>query len=323
MTNTITARRLALRANGYSPIPVLGKKALLPEWQKKSGASAEEVTRWEPRYPAMTNTGLLTVDTPTSDSDITIPEVADAFEDFARNWFDGRGELLCRFGNAPRRAFPFRTLKPFRKITAKYKAPDGTFHKIEFLGDGQQIVVDGTHPDTKKPYEWARGRSPLTTPWQNLPEIDEAEVHAFLEAAGKMLHERFGFEPAAPVNNGHIVAGAPVNIEQRLKDMVYRGPEDRSIHQTQLQCIGALLRNNTRLDDAVAMVLEATRQAVANDPSWNWQEEEHNLIRMGFDLITKAPELAPCLNDPPDEMWQAATARCGPGERVSTSIRPR
>ena len=139
-----------------------------------------------------------------------------------------------------------------------------------------------------------------------------AEVHAFLEAAGKMLHERFGFEPAAPVNNGHIVAGAPVNIEQRLKDMVYRGPEDRSIHQTQLQCIGALLRNNTRLDDAVAMVLEATRQAVANDPSWNWQEEEHNLIRMGFDLITKAPELAPCLNDKHYEMWQAATARCGP-----------
>jgi hypothetical protein len=39
----ITKLRLALRANGYSPIPVLGKRALLPEWQTKAGASEAEV----------------------------------------------------------------------------------------------------------------------------------------------------------------------------------------------------------------------------------------------------------------------------------------
>jgi hypothetical protein len=42
----ITELRLALRANGYSPIPVSGKRALVPGWQTKSGASEAEVTGW-------------------------------------------------------------------------------------------------------------------------------------------------------------------------------------------------------------------------------------------------------------------------------------
>ena len=46
-----------------------------------------------------------------------------------------------RFGRAPRRALLFRTSTPFPKIVAKFVAPNGSKHKIEFLGDGQQLIA--------------------------------------------------------------------------------------------------------------------------------------------------------------------------------------
>lgn len=153
--DAVTALRLTLRANGYSPIPVLGKRALLFEWQKKSDAGEAEIANWPVVARGMDNTGALTKYMPCADVDITLPRAADAVEDVIRDWFDGRGTLLCRFGNAPKRALLFRTSVPFTKTAAHFKAPDGSLQKVEILGDGQQVVIDGIHPDTRQPYRWA------------------------------------------------------------------------------------------------------------------------------------------------------------------------
>jgi hypothetical protein len=74
---------------------------------------------------------------------------------------------------APKRAILLRTDKPFKKIIRKLTAPDGTSHKIEVLGDGQQLAVAGNHPDTGQPYVWRGGRSPVNTAHDLLPPADD------------------------------------------------------------------------------------------------------------------------------------------------------
>ena len=43
-------------------------------------------------------------------------------------------------------------------MAADFKSPNGEEHKIEVLCNGQQVVVDGVHPDTHRPYTWHGGR---------------------------------------------------------------------------------------------------------------------------------------------------------------------
>jgi hypothetical protein len=50
--------------------------------------------------------------------------------------FADSGIALCRIGNAPKFAVPFRTGTPFKKIRAEIVSPDGEVMKFEFLGDG-------------------------------------------------------------------------------------------------------------------------------------------------------------------------------------------
>jgi Bifunctional DNA primase/polymerase, N-terminal len=258
--DAITALRLKLRANGYSPIPVLGKRPLLPEWQKMCGAGEAEITDWGARYPGGVNTGILTKDTTGVDIDILIAPAADAAEDVVREWFDGRGVLLCRFGNAPKRALLFRTSTPFGKLAALFRAPNGSFHKVEILGDGQQLVVDGVHPGTGRPYKWARDQSPVTTPRADLPEINEVEAQELLDLVANVLRERFGFERI----NGRAIDvptetySPSVDVETRLANIHFG-----DIHDAWRDCVGSLLRKGMRADDVYRKLLSATEGSPA------------------------------------------------------------
>ena len=275
MTN-VTALRLALRANGYSPIPVAGKKALLPEWQKKAGASEAEISTWGLQYPLWSNTGMLTKDTAGFDFDIGLQEPADAVEDLAKDWFDGRGTLLCRFGNVPKRALLLRTAKPFSKIVQHYRAPDGSKHKIEVLCDGQQLVVAGIHPDTRRPYAWVGGRSPETTPRAELPETDEADAREFLRLATEMLQEKFGFEPVAEPNGRtanppeFVAHAGPLDVDACLSGMA---PNGASVNDAQPRAILSLLQKAVHRADVIAVVVDAT-MAMADAARLGWNRDE-------------------------------------------------
>ena len=111
-----TELRLALRAAGHAPVPACGKAVYLPEWTAKGAASAEEVASWAVDHPEWSNTGVLCSTTPTLDIDLRNPEAAQAVADMVRDWFNGRGTILTRTGEAPKRAIPFRTEHPFQKI---------------------------------------------------------------------------------------------------------------------------------------------------------------------------------------------------------------
>jgi hypothetical protein len=109
-----------------------------------------------------------------------------------REQFGNRGRVIVRFGLRPKRAIPLRTDEPFAKIVVSFNAPNGAEGQIEVLGNGQQCVVNGVHPDTKQPYEWFGGE-PGEVRWQDLPCVTEQDLRQFIADAASVL-EQEGYE---------------------------------------------------------------------------------------------------------------------------------
>jgi hypothetical protein len=178
--------RIALKEHGYSPIPVrVNKRPYFSAWQTKIAVSIEEMRRWPGG-----NTGILTKWAPVADLDILDPAAADATEELFKQPFDGI--IPVRFGLAPKRALLFQTSQPFSKLAAHFVDPVGRTHKIEILGNGQQLVVAGRHPDTRQDYSWF-GPPPWEIRRSDLVEITERVAIALLAAASRLLESQFGF----------------------------------------------------------------------------------------------------------------------------------
>jgi hypothetical protein len=186
MTNA-TEFRQRLRQAGFRPLPLRDKAPALREWQKRTDASADDIRLWETLFADATNTGALCRLMPVLDIDVTNQEAAEAVENLVRERFEERGYVLTRIGKAPKRAIPFRTDQPFAKIIRKLTAHNGgTDQKLELLGDGQQCVIAGIHPDTGQPYRW-HGGEPGQTKLEELPYINETEARALIDDAIAML----------------------------------------------------------------------------------------------------------------------------------------
>jgi hypothetical protein len=146
------------------------------------------------------STGLRTRRMPTFDVDILDKAAAEAAERMVRERFEDRGKVLVRIGEAPKRAVPFRTDKPFPKIVIPLIAPDGYPSKkppkLEFLGDGQQVVGFGKHPDTRKPYVW-HGINGTLPKLEELPLITQAEAQELMDDVAELLCEKFGYKLAS------------------------------------------------------------------------------------------------------------------------------
>jgi hypothetical protein len=200
---TPTEVRLKLRSAGFSPLPLNGKAPVIDAWQKRLDATDHEIEGWSRTRPAATNTGILTRLTPTLDIDIREEAAAAAVEGLARERFEERGYVLVRFGRAPKRCIPFRTLTPFPKIVVDLIAPDGTGEKLELLGDGQQVVVHGVHPETGNAYSWFGG-APGEIKHEDLPDISAEEAKTLVDDAARLLVEKFGYrlKTAKPSGNG-------------------------------------------------------------------------------------------------------------------------
>jgi hypothetical protein len=189
--------RNRLRLAGYSPIPVNGKTPAPTAWQQKLQTNPNEIMLWEKTFPDALNTGILTRITPTLDIDILNPEAAIAVEELARARFEERGYILVRIGKAPKRAIPFRTDAPFKKIVCDLVSPSQKPEKLELLADGQQVVVFGIHKDTGKPYSW-HGGEPGKIKWEDLPFVSANEARSLIRDAEQLLITQYGYCPVVP-----------------------------------------------------------------------------------------------------------------------------
>lgn len=202
----VLALRIALCANGYTPLPLYGKvppafgknntRKGLDRWQDLNNISRAQCEMWARLWPDAENTGILTRLTPAFDLDILYPEAAEAVEAFVRERVEERGYFLVRIGLPPKRAFLFRTLVPFDKIIANVVRTNGKPEKIEFLANGQQIVAAGIHPDTGLPYNW-HGGEPWTVKHEDLPYIDAEEAQQLVDDSAEFLVRSFDYTRAA------------------------------------------------------------------------------------------------------------------------------
>ena len=225
---TVLEVRQALVDRGYIPIPVKGKTPPFDRWQKIERVTPAMLEGWKRNFAPATNTGILNRNTPAFDADILDELAATAIKELVCKRFEQRGCILPRIGKPPKFAVLFRTADPFTKIAVNLIAPDGsTGQKIEFLGDGQQIVVAGIHPGTLVPYSWPSGA--LTDiARDDLPEISEAEAQKLVDDIVELLCRDFGYTRAAgrSARKGNGArASAPAKDWQQLIDDILAGNE--------------------------------------------------------------------------------------------------
>ena len=194
----VTIYRKSLLASGYSPVPVNGKRIQLSDWQNIRATNAI-IETWATTRTDHLNTGVLCRDTPFVDIDVTDEEVAESIEALLESEIE---KSAVRIGRPPKRAIPFRTDTPFKKIATQFKAPNGLVHKVEILGDGQQIVVNGTHPDTHQPYRWHGGEPGLKLKREDLPLLTAETAAAFIAAAAKIMRDAGWTEVESRKTNG-------------------------------------------------------------------------------------------------------------------------
>jgi hypothetical protein len=293
------ATRHKLREQGHSPIPVNGKRPLFNDWQKLGGISAEELSRLTAEKPDHVNTGALTALMPVLDLDIKDPAAAEAAEHLVRDRFGDTGKILTRVGSAPKRAIPFQTAKTFKKIAVSLVAPNGdTSQKIELLCEGQQVVVDGTHPDTGKPYTWFGGNLTEVSRYA-LPHLNEAEARVLVRDVVELLVTEHGYKlvasrPNKPNGNGHDKAR-----RDSFDDLLISDPADdwaflagqiinaAAFHENNLALAAKLISAGTDPGAAINLVRGLMMQIPENQRNDRWYDRFSDIPRLVDDAVRK------------------------------------
>ena len=294
MINDVAALRLQMLENGYVPLPAHGKAVFLEGWTE-ANPTPEEIARWSAEHADWSNTGMLTGNVTVFDIDIADPGAAEVAEGMVRERFDGYGEVLVRIGLSPKRAIPLRCEQPFPKIVIRLKAPNNTLHKIEILGVGQQAIVAGIHPETKKPYMWHNGRSPAIVPRSALPEADADEAWTLAKRIAAKLCMDYGYEDvtdARPVDasGGDYSPVGPTDGPLDVDTLLAELPPDGSVVQdVQRRAVLSLLQRGEHPDDIVTRIVDST-MAMAERTRLGWTrerevEEVHGRIRSGLSKL--------------------------------------
>jgi P4 family phage/plasmid primase-like protien len=177
--------------NGYTDlIAVKGKAPVEKGWTKLT-PSRSQVYAW---VEAHMNVGLRTRNFPAIDCDVTDPLLSMQIRGLTREHFGTKQPI--RTGKPPKWLMVFRLEgTPLTKQKIIFSKGDAEY-AIELLGDGQQFVVYGVHPDTQEDYTWEEPTSGHPKyigemPAKNLKPLDSAgweeyvtKVRAWLEGRG-------------------------------------------------------------------------------------------------------------------------------------------
>lgn len=170
----------ALVEAGYDITPVKGKAAYLPGWTSRP----PEALHYDAHASA--SIGVLTGgahNLVAVDVDVLHSPTASQVEALIG---DELGEAPRRIGNAPKSLFLFRCTEPFLKTKTGVYEIEGDDSAVEVLGEGQQFVASGVHPDTMKPYRWPDDSLIDLTP-SDLTVVTAADLHTFLDRCRNIL----------------------------------------------------------------------------------------------------------------------------------------
>jgi hypothetical protein len=130
-----------------------GKRPVDSGWTVLA-ASRDEVESW---LRAGSNIGLRTRSRPAIDCDVEEQTYANDLRRLLPQWL-GVPSPPIRTGRPPRFAIACQADSPFPKTSFHLSTLAGDpLGALEFLGDGQQYVIAGTHPGHGRPYQWSLG----------------------------------------------------------------------------------------------------------------------------------------------------------------------
>ncbi|WP_162820328.1 DUF3987 domain-containing protein [Microvirga calopogonii] len=180
--NCQAAKKLerGLDSRGKSPGVLRdGRWTGLREWQTQT-ATEEDLISWAAMKASvgLRLDGLIAIDI-----DATDEQAADIAERIALKHF-GRSPL--RVGLWPKRVLLYALGGELGSQAVVFKGPSGANEKIEILCGPKQIVIDGLHQKTGRPYEWRRSLPPKT----ELTKVTPGQLTAF-------MNEMVGLLPAA------------------------------------------------------------------------------------------------------------------------------
>lgn len=237
--------RLQLLANGWSPLPNVGKTTYLKGWPTTT-ITPEEINSWSRRHSRWQDTGLrldngLAVIDMDIDDEI-IGEVASELEKTQQ----GLERALIRYGKGRKEAWFIRCEEQFGRIaTRRWLAPgtvaeDGRVACMEIFGGAtpRQFGAIGAH--TREPdgsvriaYEWEEAGSPLDTRLDALPGFTKAQLMAMVDLCERVF-EAAGWTPVQRSVKGEQEAARVFDLTE---DMVFVCNDGVSRSLAELQAV--------------------------------------------------------------------------------------
>jgi Family of unknown function (DUF5906) len=233
----LSTLRKQLLANGYFPLPNVGKACKVKGWNnkfltheiKRYGSLEQAVETWDSRFPRARTTGIQIRDGLCAiDGDVDDAELAATLADIVRAIAPSVFERApARFGSGSYKVAWFCRLEgePFvRHGSLKYSRADeltawraGTankpaYHHVEVFGGkptrngycSRQFGAFGPHTVGKVDYSWADGGTLADIRLADLPVITEARIWEILEAFEAAAQAAGGWEalPESAGGNG-------------------------------------------------------------------------------------------------------------------------
>jgi hypothetical protein len=173
-----------LIANGYEPLAAVGKAPVAPQWTTRAN-TVEALAAERAAFPNAVSTGLRAGRLVPIDIDVFDPNHAERFEELARTVL---GDTPLRRTGAKGCALLYRTDHPSTKLTVSTGTGGKADPKVEILGEGQQLVAFGVHPDTGKEYEWDF-LDPTVISLDHLPLVTKEQRVEFARKAHALFTE--------------------------------------------------------------------------------------------------------------------------------------
>lgn len=268
-TYSVLDLRTQLVANGYSPLPNVGKACYLEGWPKVE-ITPETIARWSRRHSRFQDTGLRVENgLAVIDLDINDERGATAVAKAIEEAYPALLSALVRYGKGVKEAWFCRTSEPFGRIhTFRFWAPgrnnpdEDEAHCVEIFGGAspRQFGAFGAHTrdgagDVVVAYEWADG-SPLNVPLDELPELTKADFFKIAEIAEATLR-KLGFEQEKRSKSGESEA---VRVYDLTDDMEF-------------ECNDAITRSLAELRDI------AGQEGLRCSASWLEPGRGHSMTR--------------------------------------------
>jgi hypothetical protein len=191
---TVLQKRIRILEHGFEPVPVMGKSAVAVGWTSDQIDQAR-VEAETAANPNAVSTGVRTGTVVALDIDLVDPEHSAQIEALA---VEVLGPTAWRRVGKKGCVLAYQTATPLKKVTV---TADGG-QRVEILGPGQQVVVDGTHPETGQPYRWTGDKNPLEHSAADLPVVTPEKLFAYAERAAELMAS-LGYNGAHVCGSGH------------------------------------------------------------------------------------------------------------------------